>query len=171
MSSLQSTGKILSEVVGLRFLVDEIRRSKLNGRTVFLAGNGGSYTTALHWALDLQKVCSIRTHSLGSNAGLLTALSNDTSYESALTGEYRRLSRDEDLLVLLSCSGKSPNLVELLRESERCGRTSILLTSLLCDHYLASHTIRIPSKAYGVIENVHLAILHAVIEEIEELEK
>jgi len=170
MSTFDSTIEALRSVDEERIasLLHLLIRAQIEGMTVFLAGNGGSFATALHWGLDLQKVAHIRTHVLGSNGGLLTAFANDESYEGALSAELSRLAKHGDAIIALSCSGTSPNIVELTRMSRLLYVKSVLVTS---SHHpvdeWADHIIPIDSTDYGVIENCHVAIGHWLVKELQ----
>ena len=88
-------------------------------RTIFIAGNGGSAATASHFATDLSKTTlanststrGIRALALTDNAGLLTAWANDYAYEHVFAEQLRNLARRDDLLITISTSGESPNLI------------------------------------------------------------
>lgn len=152
-------------------LVPLVRDCRMRGGTLWLAGNGGSYATALHWACDLHKVCAVRTQVLGANGASLTAWSNDDGYAEALSDELARSARLNDCLICLSCSGGSPNIMQALRFARRMvspGRfPSALLTSIHCtDDTHADHTIRVPSRNYGVIEDCFGAIGHWLTKEL-----
>lgn len=152
----------------LNELLRYIMKVKSKRSMLFIAGNGGSYTTALHWGLDLLKSYNIRTYVLGSNPGLLTACSNDISYRASYSYELERMSvRDTDVLVVLSCSGTSDNVYELLFAARKLGIISVLITSKLCEHRVAHLTIQVDSIDYGAIEDTHLAILHWIIRHID----
>jgi D-sedoheptulose 7-phosphate isomerase len=104
-------GPALDEAVGL--LLDARER----GATVYFCGNGGSASTASHWALDLTKNTRhpvkgrFRTVSLADNLGLVTAWSNDDGYERVFLEQAQTLLRPGDVLVAISGSGNSPNVL------------------------------------------------------------
>lgn len=133
--------------------------------TLWIAGNGGSASTAQHWACDLSKAAGRRVQALGSNPAVLTAWANDGSYMAALEAELASLVRPHDALIVLSCSGKSPNIHRLLYSSVARSMPCALLTS---NHYLgdvyADLILRVPHTHYGIIEDCHLAIGHWLTE-------
>ena len=140
--------------------------------TVYLAGNGGSFTTALHWACDLEKVGRLRTRVLGANGGALTAQANDVSFTTAFSHEFATNARMHDIVIAISCSGASPNVIELLETAKRLRRPSVLITS---DRHwsedwakgqIANQVIRVHHENYGVIENCHLAIGHWLTDQL-----
>lgn len=132
--------------------------------TLYVAGNGGSYAVALHWACDLQKAAKRRCVALGANASLLTAYANDDGYAKALAEELRLVWRAGDRLVLLSCSGTSAN-IEALRDTAYPRQIE---TALITSDCYAGHDamMRIPSRDYGVIEDCFSAIGHWLAGEV-----
>ena len=96
---------------------EHLRRARDQGATIFVAGNGGSAATASHWANDLGKTAKrsgqapIRVMSLSDNASWITALANDEGYDRVFAGQLENFLRPEDILVVISASGSSPNLV------------------------------------------------------------
>lgn len=148
-------------------IIRMIKRSQKSNGTVWIFGNGGSFANALHWSCDLTKVGMIRCGVLGSNGASLTAFSNDTSYSDAIMLELRRVARYGDLLIILSCSGCSPNVVRLLMESARLVMPSILITGSMNNVMKqASMVLRIQSEEYEIIEDCHAAIGHIITREL-----
>jgi D-sedoheptulose 7-phosphate isomerase len=99
-------------------LVQRLRKVRDDGGTVYIAGNGGSAATATHWVNDLGKATkrsgqrSMRVMSLADNSSWLTALGNDEGYERVFSGQLENFARAGDVLILISASGNSPNLVD-----------------------------------------------------------
>ena len=137
--------------------------------TLWIAGNGGSASTAQHWACDLSKAAGRRVQALGSNSALLTAWANDEGYESALAEELRRCASNQgDALIGISCSGKSFNVLAALRMATRLHMPVALVTSSMSPNYANTLIIRAPHTThYGIIEDCHLAIGHWLTEELQ----
>lgn len=135
--------------------------------TLWLCGNGGSASTAQHWACDLSKKGGRRAQALGSNSALLTAWANDRDYALALPEEFRSVARPDDRLVCLSCSGTSHNITGVLLEAKHLGVACALVTGATrpAMHWLDAW-VCVPSEDYGVIEDCHLAIGHWLTEEL-----
>ena len=152
----------------LRSLCNLLQAIRETGGTVWIAGNGGSFTTALHWATDLSKAAGMRACTLGANGGVLTAWANDTHYDQALALEFRRMSRGGDCLICLSCSGKSPNIGMALRTATDLDCPTVLVTSSLVAGVIADQFIIVPATDYGVIEDAHLAIGHWLTRELQQ---
>lgn len=132
--------------------------------TLYVAGNGGSYAVALHWACDLQKAANRRCVALGANASLLTAYANDDGYAKAYAEELRRICRAGDRLVLLSCSGTSANIEALRDVAYPRQIETALITS---DCYTGRDAlVRIPSDDYGIIEDCFAALGHWLTGEV-----
>lgn len=109
-----------------------------NGSTIFICGNGGSASMASHFAADLCKTTMtpavfgrarrFRVVSLVDNMALLTAWSNDTTYEQAFAEQLRNLANADDVLIAISGSGNSPNVVAALDAARAIGMPTIGLT-------------------------------------------
>src|ERR1043166_285060 len=97
-----------------------MRDARDQGRSIFVAGNGGSAATAAHFVCDMVKGASMnqpsrfRIQALGANLATLTAYSNDLSYADALTEELRNFAQPGDLYMAISGSGSSPNVVRAM---------------------------------------------------------
>ena len=94
-----------------------LRGARDRGSTVYIAGNGGSAATAAHWVNDLGKGAKesrrapLRVMSLSDNISWLTALANDEGYERVFAGQLENFANPRDVLIVLSASGNSPNLL------------------------------------------------------------
>ena len=149
---------------------ERLRTARDTGATVYLAGNGGSAATAAHWATDLGKRTKasgrapIRVMSLAANASWLTALGNDEGYDRVFAGQLENFARPEDVLVAISASGSSPNLVkavELARNSEVTtvgflGFDGGVLKDMVDELVL----VATEKGAYELVEDCHMALCH-----------
>jgi D-sedoheptulose 7-phosphate isomerase len=103
--------------------IDKIPNKKLekiasilkNSETIYIAGNGGSSSTASHIVNDLQKICGLRAFCLTDNVPLLTAWSNDDCFENVFENQLSVSAKEKDTLVVLSGSGESGNLIEAVK--------------------------------------------------------
>jgi D-sedoheptulose 7-phosphate isomerase len=134
--------------------------------TTYIAGNGGSSSTAQHFAQGLLDV-KVRAVSLTDNVSNLTALSNDIEYSRALIETLERIATPIDRLVVISGSGSSRNVLEALK-IDVATKIGLLgfgggAASKLCDV-----SIVLSSKWYGPIEDIHLVISHVICELIKE---
>ena len=140
------------------------------GRVVFIAGNGGSAATASHFACDLGKGTrhngppTFRVVALTDNMPVLTAWANDNGYERIFAEQLRSLARAGDLVVLISASGNSPNILATAEEARTLGMASIGLTGR-CGGSLAHMVdlaVRVPADQIEVVEDAHLVIAHSL---------
>lgn len=145
-------------------------RARDEARTVFIVGNGGSASTAAHMATDLCKVTAvdgqpgIRALSLPDNVALLTAWSNDAAYEYSFSGPLQAYLTPGDVLVAISASGRSPNVLEATRVANRAGAVTVGLTGFGGGELarLAQICLVVEAHDYGLVEDAHLAINHAL---------
>lgn len=136
---------------------------------VITAGNGGSSSTASHFAQDLAKAIGKPSACLTDNVGLLTAFANDDSYDKALVDILETmLVTEKTLVVLLSGSGKSPNVLAVANLCRQFGVKVVALTGYdggtlkdLCDIH-----IHVPLNDMETCESIHSLILHYVIKEL-----
>jgi D-sedoheptulose 7-phosphate isomerase len=134
--------------------------------TLWLAGNGGSASTAQHWACDLSKAAGRRAVALGANSAVLTAWANDVSYSEALANELHTLARPGDALICLSCSGRSPNIIAVCAMALRHALPLLLITGRSAPTYMDIPALTIPHDDYGILEDSMSAIGHWLTEEL-----
>ncbi len=134
--------------------------------TLWLAGNGGSASTAQHWACDLSKAAGRRVQALGSNPVVLTAWANDADYENALRLEFERSRGPGDRVLALSCSGTSKNILRLISIALFHNTPAALVTGAAWDNPFTDPVVvvTVPHTHYGIIEDCHLAIGHWLTE-------
>ena len=151
-------------------ITEVLLRAREQARTVFIIGNGGSASTAAHMATDLCKVTAVdgqpgvRAVSLPDNVALLTAWSNDAAYEYSFSGPLQAYVVSGDVLVAISASGRSPNVLEATRVANRMGVMTIGLTGFGGGELarLAQISVVVDAHDYGLVEDAHLAINHAL---------
>jgi D-sedoheptulose 7-phosphate isomerase len=151
-------------------IVEAICAARARGGTVFILGNGGSASTSAHMATDLSKVTAVdgrpgvRAVSLPDQVALLTAWANDDSYAASFAGPLAAYLRPDDLVVAISASGRSPNVVEAVRLANRLGVGTIGLTGFGGGELarLAQICLVVDAHDYGLVEDVHLAVNHAL---------
>jgi D-sedoheptulose 7-phosphate isomerase len=140
------------------------------GRMVFIVGNGGSASTAAHMATDLSKVTAvdgcegIRAVSLADHVALLTAWANDCSYEESFAGPLRARLNPGDVLIAISASGRSPNVLAAVRLANEAGATTVGLAGFGGGDLaqLAQICLVADADDYGLVEDVHHATNHAL---------
>jgi D-sedoheptulose 7-phosphate isomerase len=150
--------------------VDLLLRARATGHRVYVMGNGGSAATASHFVCDLTKTARVagnaplRAFALADNAALLTAWANDTSYERVFSEQITGIVEPGDVVIAISASGNSPNVIAGLKAAIDCGAHTISLVGF--DGGRAARMvdvpIHIPSHDYGLVEDAHSAIGHAL---------
>jgi len=137
-------------------------------RAVFAVGNGGSAATASHLASDLTRGTQqnggppLRAFSLSDNVPQLTAWANDDCYEESFAGQLRAYARRGDVLVAISASGNSPNVVAAAREARSMGLAIIALAGFSGGRLrdLADALLVMDSYEYGQVEGAHMVLVH-----------
>ncbi|HEX6972231.1 MAG TPA: SIS domain-containing protein [Limnochordia bacterium] len=143
----------------------------LADRLILICGNGGSAATAAHMACDLQKGTRpapgrrFRALALIDNAPLVTAWANDEAYEAALARQVESLAAPGDLVIGISASGRSPNILRALSAARERGAKTAGLTGrggaplrALCDVCCT-----VPSEDVEKLEDAHAVIMHVVV--------
>ena len=139
------------------------------GATVWTAGNGGSAANASHLAAHLRE-CGFTAICVPESVALLTATSNDYRYEDSMwrAGGLSML-KNGDVVIALSCSGRSPNILALLKEARRVGMVRLGLFGFP-ETCLAKHdchaALVVQSEDYGAIEDTHSMVIHALAKEL-----
>jgi len=153
-------------------LGETLFRAYRSNKQVFLLGNGGSSSTASHMAADLAKntigpnMKRFRIVSLNDNAAIMTALANDLGYENVFSEQLTNLIQAGDVLIVVSASGNSPNVLKAMRYAR--SRSAEVVGLLGFDGgtaaELADIALIVPSDHYGVVEDVHLIVNHILVD-------
>jgi len=156
----------------LELLGEMLFRAYENEKQVFTLGNGGSASTASHMAADLAKntigpnMRRFRILSLNDNTSIMTALANDMGYENVFCEQLMNLITAGDLLVVISASGNSENVLKAMSYAQE--RSAQVVGLLGFDGgraaAIADLSIIVPSDHYGVIEDAHLIINHIFVD-------
>lgn len=159
------------DLTQLERAVEALRSARSRGATIYILGNGGSAATASHFATDLGKVRQpgtrpYRVVSLASNTAWITALANDLGYEHSFSGQLENFLSEGDILVAISASGNSANVVRAveLAKAKRVTTVGMLAFdggALLPLVDIPLHVRSAPGR-YGPAEDVHLAIQHMI---------
>jgi D-sedoheptulose 7-phosphate isomerase len=147
-----------------------LRGARDRGATVYLAGNGGSAATAAHWVNDLGKGAKqsnqlpLRVMNLSDNVSWLTALANDEGYERVFAGQLENFARAGDVLVVLSASGNSPNLLRVveLARARQLKTVGFLGFDGGALKDMVDEVLLLPTRkgAYGLVESGHDLFCH-----------
>ena len=169
---LQGLTAVLDEVdrVAVARIIDLVWEAYRDGRRVFILGNGGSATTASHWMCDLVKGCAVECRprlkalSLTDNVALLTALGNDIGYESVFTEQLKVFMEVGDVVLAISVSGNSPNVLDAVRFANEQGAATAGLVGCgggsLAE--LVDVAVTVGSRNYGHVEDLHSILSHLV---------
>jgi D-sedoheptulose 7-phosphate isomerase len=136
-----------------------------NKNSIWILGNGGSASTAEHFETDL---CFVRYEkkALTGNSALITAISNDIGFERVFSHQLERKASRGDLCVVISASGNSLNLINAVKVAKQMELKSIGLLGFdggeLASQVDFSIVVKTETGKYGPVEDIHLAICHAI---------
>lgn len=156
-------------------IVELLAEARQKGATIYVAGNGGSAATASHWVNDLCKATKkstglppMRVIGLNDNVSWLTALANDEGYERVFSGQLENFAQPGDVLVVITASGNSQNLVQAVELARQRGVTTVAFLGfdggILKDKVDAYLWLPTHKGAYGVVESAHSLFCHVVTE-------
>ncbi|MBP1466833.1 SIS domain-containing protein [Candidatus Chloroploca sp. M-50] len=154
----------------LRRIADALWETYERDGTIIVCGNGGSASTASHFACDLTKwtirdgARRVRSLALTDNMALLTAWSNDQGYADVFVEQLRSLYRPGDLVFAISGSGKSPNVLRAIQWANEMGAPTIGITGFdggMLDH-LAQTTLHVDNQMMPQVEDIHSTVCHAL---------
>jgi D-sedoheptulose 7-phosphate isomerase len=148
--------------------VELVQAARDSGATIYVAGNGGSAATAIHWANDLTMAVKRsgrlppRVVSLVDNISSVTALANDEGYERVFAAQLENLAQPGDMLVVFSASGNSLNLVRAVETAQDRGMATVAFLGFdggkLKDMVTAAIWVETDIGAYGLAETAHVLI-------------
>jgi D-sedoheptulose 7-phosphate isomerase len=151
--------------------VQTLLAARERGSTVFFIGNGGSAATASHFANDLSIGTNayhkpFRALSLTDNVAIMTAVGNDFGYEEIFVRQLRVLGKSGDVLVGISASGNSPNLLRAIEYAHSAGIATVAITAFDGGQMkrIAGQGIHVPTgpKEYGPAEDMHMVLDHLI---------
>lgn len=156
----------------LEAVVDLFLHARDKDKTIYFAGNGGSAATASHFCQDLAevgrkaKVKGFRVLSLTDNVSYITAAGNDYGYDTIFTTQMLYLFNPGDVLVVISASGNSNNVVEAARMAQERKGTVVAMVGFdggklgeIADHVMKIAT---PKGEYGPVEDAHMIFDHII---------
>ncbi len=164
----QATGKMDATTLDRAAAV--LRAAIDRGRTIFSCGNGGSCAISNHLLCDfakgIQTDTEFRPHivSLSANTELITAIANDIRFEEVFAYQLRTIAEPGDVLITISSSGDSENIVRAVEWARNNKVHTIALTGFGGGRSgkLADVNVHVPSDNYGVIEDVHQSVMHVL---------
>lgn len=163
-------------VADINAVIHALIRAKDEERTIFVCGNGGSAATASHMACDLAKNIQVpgsprfRIIALTDNVPLMTAWGNDTDFANIFSEQLRPLVRPGDVLVAISTSGNSPNVVRAVEVAREAGAISIGMTNQIGGKLreMVDYCLVVPSTNIEHVEDIHMVLSHCITHGIRE---
>lgn len=147
-------------------IADLLEKAESENAQVFVMGNGGSAATASHIATDWSKTAErvgmplLRCSSLNDNIAFISAIGNDLGYEKIFVRQLENVLNKGDVVVLISGSGNSPNVIEAANFAKNKGATVVGFTGFSGGELrkLSDVAFHVDSDQYGVIEDMHMAV-------------
>lgn len=169
IEELSETLKALNRA-DIQTLWEKMEEVRGVGGKVFVLGNGGSAAAASHWICDFSKGINtdgstrLKIYSLADNLSVTTALGNDFSYDEIFSEQLKNVLAKGDLVISLSVSGNSANLVNAHLYAREKGAFT---AAIIGDYHgkleqISELVITIPSRNYGIVEDIHMTIDHVV---------
>lgn len=162
-------GDELTPDVGFTRWREETLALRARSGTIYLVGNGASASMASHFAADLAKNGHLHTQ-VFSDVALMTAISNDLGYENVFAEPLARRARRGDMLVAISSSGASPNVLKAVQVAHELGVTVVTLSAFAAANPLrglGTLNAYVAAQDYGTAESCHATILHRWMDLVE----
>lgn len=168
-SCRDARGRELAVEAGFRDWLRLTRRLRRARGTIYLVGNGASASMASHMAADLAKNAHLHTQ-VFSDLSLITAISNDMGYEHVFSEPLLRRARPGDMLVAISSSGRSPNVLAAVKVARNLRVTVVTLSAMGARNPLRRAgrlNFYVPAPTYGYAESCHAVLLHHWMDTVE----
>lgn len=175
ISSLQKTmdelpRHLIADVIGV------LQRARMQGSQVFIMGNGGSASTATHFVCDLAKntrregLPHFRAIGLTDNMAIFSAYANDEGYESVFSQQLANLIKPGDVVIGISASGNSKNVLNAMDEAKKHGVTTIAFTGFDGGRLgqMVHINIHVKSNIIEHVEDIHLMLEHMIVKAIKD---
>ena len=153
-------------------IVDALEETVQQKSRIYILGNGGCAATASHMVNDLgvglrrRKIINFDLVSLADNNPVITAVANDIGYENIFFMQMKGLLNSNDLVIAISCSGDSPNIVKAVDYAQKLGCRIIGATGFeggyLKKNSDISFHVNAPKDNYGIVEDVHMILDHII---------
>lgn len=159
-------GKPVSLANAIAWATETAERNKRDKGRIYFVGNGGSASIASHMSIDWMKNGGFASTCFNDGASL-TCLANDLGFEQVFALPISRQARSGDLLIAISSSGKSANILAAVAAARSVGATVLTLSGFSPDNPLRQKgdmNFYVPNELYGFVELAHLCICHAVLD-------
>lgn len=175
ISTLQQTMSQLPQSL-ISEVIHVLQHARMQGNQVFIMGNGGSASTASHFVCDLAKntrydgLPHFRAIGLADNMEIFSAYGNDEGYESVFSQQLINLVNAGDVVIAISASGNSMNVVNAVEEAQKHSATTIGLTGFDGGHVgkLVDIHIHVDSEIIEHVEDIHLMLEHMIVRTIKD---
>ena len=176
ISVLQDTvGKL--PVESITRVVETLQNARLEGRKVFIMGNGGSASTANHFVCDLAKntrhdsLPHFRVIGLTDNMAIFSAYANDEGYENVFAAQLANLVEAEDVVIAISASGNSANVVKAIEEAKSYNAVTIGFTGFTGGKLasLVDIQVHVDSHVIEHVVDIHLMLEHMIVKAIKDI--
>jgi len=166
----QLSGEVIEEVLEI------LHAARLENRQVFILGNGGSASTASHFVCDLGKntrvpgIPNFRVMGLTDNMALFSALANDEGYEQVFAQQLGNYLQPDDVVIGISTSGNSPNVINAIRFANSLGACTIGFTGFSSGELgdLVDIDLHVSSHSIEHVEDIHLVLEHLITKSLRE---
>jgi D-sedoheptulose 7-phosphate isomerase len=150
--------------------IDLLHEARLNGRKIFIMGNGGSASTASHFVCDLGKNTrmqgwpNFKVIGLADNMAIFSALANDEGYGNVFSQQLANLVEADDIVIGISASGKSPNVLNAIEVARQAGAFTIGMSGYDGGHLasMVDISVHVPSFCIEHVEDIHLMLEHMI---------
>jgi D-sedoheptulose 7-phosphate isomerase len=157
-------------------VIETLHEARLKGRRIFVMGNGGSASTASHFACDLGKntrmagVPNFKVIGLADNMAIFSALANDEGYGNVFSQQLASLVEADDIVIGISASGKSPNVLNAIEVARQAGATTVGFSGFDGGQLsgMVDISVHVPSFCIEHVEDIHLMLEHMISKALKE---
>jgi D-sedoheptulose 7-phosphate isomerase len=177
LKAVQATINDLDPAV-LGSFANHLESAYNNSQTIYIIGNGGSAANASHFAQDLAKgiffekpvTKTMKAISLTDNIAHITAIANDTGYQNIFSAQLNTYAQDSDVLICISGSGNSENIVEAVKAAKQKNMFVIGVTGFDGGQLktMANFSVHVPLHEMCTVESIHSIIFHLIVLELRE---
>jgi D-sedoheptulose 7-phosphate isomerase len=175
ISTLKQTMDQLSRQL-IADVIDVLQRARLQENQIFIMGNGGSASTASHFVCDLAKNTRregfphFRVIGLTDNMAIFSAYANDEGYENVFSKQLANLIRPDDVVIGISASGNSKNVLYAMEEAQKYNVTTIGFTGFDGGRLgqMVNINLHVKSNIIEHVEDIHLMLEHMIVKTIKE---
>ena len=155
-------------------IAEDIKKSFANGGKVIFAGNGGSFSDSQHLAAEFVSRFTtdripLPSLALATNSSNLTAIGNDYGFENIFSRELKAIGGANDILIAISTSGNSKNIIKLIHEAEKLSINYYVLTGKSGGDLFKQNKrcLKVPSESTAIVQQIHITIGHLLVGMVE----